>query len=167
MAIRPASTPPGPDVSVASFSTTHVAELRRSWEQLVAMADEAAQLFYARLFELDPSLRLLFHADPVVQRRKLIEALAFIVTCADQPNDVLPMLSALGERHAGYGVREEHYARAGEALLWTLDQGLGLLHTREAREAWVATYQFVATAMCGGSNARGVTDGTLASLGPG
>jgi hemoglobin-like flavoprotein len=154
-------------MSVPSFSTTHVAELRRTWALVEQIADEAAQLFYARLFELDPSLRLLFHTDPVVQRQKLMEALALIVTCADQPNAVLPMLSALGERHAGYGVREEHYASAGEALLWTLDQGLGLLHTREAREAWVATYQFVATAMCGGSNARGVTDGTLASLGPG
>ena len=154
-------------MSVPSFSTTHVAELRRTWALVEQIADEAAQLFYARLFELDPSLRLLFHTDPVVQRQKLMEALALIVTCADQPNAVLPMLSALGERHAGYGVREEHYARAGEALLWTLDQGLGLLHAREAREAWMATYQFVATAMCGGSNARGVTDGTLASLGPG
>jgi hemoglobin-like flavoprotein len=154
-------------MSVPPFSTTHVAELRRTWALVEQIADEAAQLFYARLFELDPSLRLLFHTDPVVQRQKLMEALTLIVTCADQPNDVLPMLSALGERHAGYGVREEHYASAGEALLWTLDQGLGLLHTREAREAWGATYQFVATAMCGGSNARGVTDATLASLEPG
>ena len=44
------------------------------------MAEEAAQLFYARLFELDSSLRTLFHADPAVQRRKLMDALAFVVT---------------------------------------------------------------------------------------
>ncbi|HZI30540.1 MAG TPA: globin family protein [Gemmatimonadaceae bacterium] len=151
MTIRPASKTPGPGVSGASFSTALVAELQRSWEQVVPMADEAAQLFYARLFELDPSLRRLFHTDPVVQRRKLMEALAFVVTCADQPNDVLPMLSALGGRHAGYGVRKEHYTTAGEALLWTLDQGLGLLHTKEARDAWVAAYDFVASAMCDGA----------------
>jgi hemoglobin-like flavoprotein len=164
MAIPTESTTSGPDTSVRFLSNTLVAELRRTWELVVPMADEAAQLFYARLFELDPSLRLLFHTDPAVQRQKLLDALALVVTSADQPNEVLPMLSVLGERHAGYGVREEHYARAGEALLWTLDQGLGLLRTREAREAWVATYQFVATAMCGGMKDRRVRDRTPALL---
>ncbi len=123
------------------------AELRRSWQLVAPMADEAAELFYARLFELDPSLRALFHTDPAVRRRKLMDALTFIVTRVDRPDDLLPMLSALGERHVGYGVRAEHYATAGEALMWTLDQGLGALRTTEAREAWVATYAFVATAM--------------------
>jgi hemoglobin-like flavoprotein len=138
------------DVTVPSLSATHVDELRRSWELVVPMADEAAQQFYARLFELDPSLRQLFHSDPAVQRQKLMEALALVVASAGQPNDLQPVLSALGDRHVGYGVRQEHYATAGEALLWTLDQGLGVLHSREAREAWIAAYDFVATAMCGG-----------------
>jgi hemoglobin-like flavoprotein len=154
------------EVPVPSFSAIHVDELRRSWERVVPMADEAAQLFYARLFELNPSLRLLFHTDPAIQRQKLMDALALVVTCADRPNELLPMLSALGERHAGYGVHVEHYAIAREALLWTLDQGLGLLPTREAREAWVSTYTFVATAMCGGTG-RHESDGTLAFPGPG
>lgn len=154
-------------MSVPSFSTAHVAELRRTWALVEQMADEAAQLFYARLFELDPSLRLLFHTDPVVQRQKLMEALALVVTCAGRPNEVLPMLAALGERHVGYGVREEHYARAGEALLWTLDQGLGLFHTRDAREAWVETYAFIATAMCGSMKESRVREETPAFREPG
>lgn len=134
-------------VPVASLTPAHVAELRRTWQLVAPMADEAAELFYGRLFELDPSLRALFHTDPAVRRRKLMDALTFIVTRVDQPDDLLPMLSALGERHVGYGVRAEHYATAGEALLWTLDQGLGALRTTEARDAWAATYAFVATAM--------------------
>jgi len=126
---------------------THVAELRRSWELVVPMADEAAQLFYARLFELDPSLRVLFHAEPAVQRRKLMDALSFIVARADRPDELQPILAALGERHVAYGVRPEHYATVGEALLWTLDQGLGALRSPESRDAWVAAFEFVATAM--------------------
>jgi len=124
-----------------------VAELRRSWELVAPSADETAQLFYARLFELDPSLRTLFHAEPAVQRRKLMDALSFIVARADRPHELHPMLAALGERHVAYGVLAEHYTTVGEALLWTLDQGLGLLDTAEARYAWVATYEFVVTAM--------------------
>jgi hemoglobin-like flavoprotein len=137
---------------VQSFPATHLEALQRSWERIAPIADEAAQLFYSRLFELDPSLRSLFHTEQAVQRQKLMEALAFIVSCADQPDDLLPMLASLGKRHVNYGVRAEHYATAGEALLWTLDQGLGLLDTREARDAWVAAYSVVATAM-GGSSA--------------
>jgi hemoglobin-like flavoprotein len=134
----------------ASLTPAHISELRGTWRLVTPMADEAAELFYARLFELDPSLRALFHTDPAVRRRKLMDALTFIVTGVDRPDELLPMLSALGERHVGYGVRAEHYATAGEALLWTLDQGLGALRTSEAREAWVATYAFVAAAMRGG-----------------
>jgi hemoglobin-like flavoprotein len=139
------------EIPVPSFPDTQLDALRESWGLVVPMADEAAQLFYARLFELNPALRLLFHTDPAVQRQKLMEALAVVVASAGQPNDVLPMLVALGDRHAGYGVRHEHYATAGEALMWTLDHGLGLLQTKEARDAWGAAYDFVATAMCGGT----------------
>lgn len=149
MTIPTSSSTTSISVHVPPILPEQVAELRRSWELVAPMADEAAQLFYARLFELDPSLRTLFHAEPAVQRRKLMDALTFVITLADRPNDLLPMLGALGERHVAYGVRPEHYGTVGEALLWTLDQGLGALRTAEARDAWVATYEFVATAMQG------------------
>ena len=147
------------EVQIPSFPAADLDALRRTWERVVPLADETAQLFYARLFELDASLRPLFHADASVQRQKFMEALAQIVACAVRPNDILPMLAALGERHVKYGVRSEHYATAGKALLWTLDQGLGLLHTREARAAWLAAYKLVATAMSPSSKERneGVT----------
>jgi hemoglobin-like flavoprotein len=132
---------------VPPIPPAQVTELRRSWQLVAPMADEAAELFYARLFELDPSLRALFHTEPAVRRRKLMDALAFIVAYVDRPDDLLPMLAALGARHVGYGVHAEHYATVGEALLWTLDQGLGALRTTEARDAWVATYTFVAAVM--------------------
>jgi hemoglobin-like flavoprotein len=130
-------------------SASQVGELRRSWELVMPVADEAAALFYARLFELDPALRALFHSQPAVQRQKLMDALSLVVTQADRPNELLPVLIALGERHVAYGVRPGHYATVGEALLWTLDQGLGLLRTPEARDAWVAMWEFVAAAMGG------------------
>jgi hemoglobin-like flavoprotein len=134
-------------VHVPPILPEQVAELRRSWQLVARMADEAAQLFYTRLFELEPSLRTLFHAEPAEQRRKLMDALSFIVARADRPDELQPMLAALGERHVRYGVRPEHYVTVGEALLWTLDQGLGALRTTESRDAWVAAYEFVATAM--------------------
>ena len=138
------------DVPIPSPSSAYVAELRRTWQLVVPMADEAAELFYARLFELDPSLRVLFQTDAAVRRRKLMDALGLIVTCVDRPHDLLPMLAALGARHVSYGVRAAHYVTVGEALMWTLDQGLGALHTADARAAWGATYEFIAAAMVRG-----------------
>jgi hemoglobin-like flavoprotein len=132
------------------LTPARVAELRRTWELVAPMADEVAQLFYERLFEIGPSLRALFQSDPVVRRRKLMDALAFVVAHVDRPDELVAMLAALGRRHVGYGVRPEHYAAAGEALLWTLDEGVGALRTTEAREAWAVTYELIAAVMRGG-----------------
>ena len=143
----------------ATLSPRHVAELRRSWELVAPMAEEGAQLFYARLFELDPSLRALFHTDANVQRRKLIEALGFIVEHADRPDELQPKLAALGARHVSYGVRPEHYTTVGAALLWMLDEGLGALRTAEARDAWVGAYDFVSASMCGDGDGGWATGG--------
>jgi hemoglobin-like flavoprotein len=148
------TTPPSgaitPRAAPVVLPPGHVAELRRTWQRVVPMADEVAQLFYERLFEIDPSLRALFQTDPLVRRRKLMDALEFIVAHVDRPDDLGPMLAALGQRHVGYGVRAGHYAVAGEALLWTLDEGVGVLCTPEAREAWVAVYELITAAMRGG-----------------
>lgn len=35
--------------------------VQASWRRVLPIAEDAAQLFYARLFELDPTLRELFH----------------------------------------------------------------------------------------------------------
>lgn len=128
-------------------SPTHAIELRRTWELVPSMVDEVAELFYARLFELDPSLRILFRTEPAVLRQKLMDMLSLFVRHADQPGDLLPLLIALGERHVTYGVRHEHYATVCDALLWTLDDGMGLLDTPEARNAWVWALDFVTSAM--------------------
>lgn len=50
-------------------------------------------------------------------------------------------------RHAGYGVRDEHYEAVATALIWTLGTGLGDAFTPEVREAWATMYWIVADTM--------------------
>ena len=107
----------------------------------------AAALFYRRLFELDPTLRPLFKGDLKEQGRKLMDMLRMAVKGLDRPEALLPALAALGRRHAGYGVNERDYETVGEALIWTLEQGLGPSFTPEIREAWTALYKLVADTM--------------------
>lgn len=130
------------------MTPTQVGLIRESWAAVEPIADAAAGLFYGRLFELDPTLERLFRrTDMVRQRQVLMGTLAVVVKTLDRIEELLPAVEALGRRHAGYGVRESHYATVGEALLWTLEQGLGEGFTPAVREAWTAAYGTLASVM--------------------
>lgn len=124
-----------------------IALVQETFEMVVPIAEQAAALFYDRLFVLDPSLRPLFRSDMKTQGQKLMSTLALAVHGLRQPEKIIPAVQHLGRRHVGYGVRPEHYATVGEALLWTLAQGLGEAFTPEAEAAWTAVYTLVATVM--------------------
>ena len=122
--------------------------VRTTWEQVIPIADKAAQLFYGRLFELDPRLRQLFgRTDMAEQRKKLMQTLAVAVAALDKLETLRPALEALGKRHVDYGVEDHHYDLVGRALLWTLQQGLGDGYTRPVRDAWTKAYTTLATIM--------------------
>jgi hemoglobin-like flavoprotein len=121
--------------------------VRGTFARVEPISDQAAALFYGRLFELDPSLRSLFRGDMVEQGRKLMQMIAVVVHGLDRLPTIVPGIEALGRRHAGYGVRDGHYTTVGSALLWTLEQGLGPAFTPAVREAWTAAYTLLATVM--------------------
>ncbi|MES2956879.1 MAG: globin family protein [Pseudomonadota bacterium] len=129
------------------MTPAQVQALRASWALVEPIGDEAARLFYARLFELDPSLRRLFSGDMAAQGRKLLAALRATVAAVDRFDALRPMLADLGARHRGYGVRAEHYDTVGAALLWTLQRGLQQHYCAEVDAAWRAAYGAVAQAM--------------------
>ena len=132
----------------AGLGRDQVALVQATWQQVAPIADTAARLFYGRLFELEPGLRPLFgRTDMEEQRRKLMQMLAVAVAALDRLETLRPALEALGRRHVGYGVEDRHYGLVGEALLWTLEQGLGDGYTRSVREAWTAAYTTLATIM--------------------
>src|SRR6185436_3824169 len=101
------------------MTATHVALVQASFEQVRPILESAALMFYERLFELDPSLRALFRQSREAQAQKLAQALTVVVKGLEHPAQLRGAVEALGRRHAGYGVRDEHYTTVGEALLWT------------------------------------------------
>ena len=121
--------------------------VQSSWQQVQPVADHAAALFYTRLFHLDPSLKPLFRGNMEEQGRKLMTMIGFAVNGLSRLDKLLPGLQALGERHAGYGVRDEHYDTVASALLWTLRKGLGPLFDDETKAAWVAAYGALSSVM--------------------
>ncbi len=130
---------------------SHIALVQQTLTDILPQADAMAQAFYQRLFELDPSLRPLFTHDPVQQRRKFIDMLVTLILGLDRLDTVLPEIHNLGLRHAQYGVKPEHYATAGEALLWAVEHTLGHGLSEEGRSAWIEAYELLTTAMKAGS----------------
>lgn len=121
--------------------------VQQSFAKVAPIADVAAQLFYERLFVVQPSFRPMFPADLTEQRGKLMKTLALAVAGLTHVEKVLPALQNLGRRHVAYGVLDEHYDIVGATLIWTLEQGLGDDFTDEVRDAWVTTYTIVADVM--------------------
>lgn len=125
--------------------------VQSSWAQVEPIANQAAELFYNRLFQLDPSLRPLFKGNIAEQRVRLMQMIGAAVRGLGNPDGLIPVLKSLGARHVGYGVTDDHYGTVAEALLWTLEQGLGEAFTDEVRDAWTAVYTVVAVNMQAGA----------------
>src|SRR6202044_1708529 len=97
-----------------------VKAIQESFAKVAPISEQAAALFYGRLFEIDPAIKPLFHGDMTEQGRKLMATLAVVVNNLSNLGAVLPAVSALAKRHVAYGVKPAHYTPVGEALLWTL-----------------------------------------------
>ncbi len=121
--------------------------VKSSWQKVMPIKETAAELFYNRLFTLDPALKPLFKGDMKEQGRKLMAMIATAVNALDKLDTIVPAVQDLGRRHAGYGVKPAHYDTVAAALLWTLGQGLGAAFTDEVKQSWIAAYTILATTM--------------------
>jgi hemoglobin-like flavoprotein len=128
-------------------TTSQKALVQETFAAIAPIAEDAAILFYQRLFELDPSLERLFPGNMAEQRRKLMHMLTAAVKGLDRLDHLVPVVQDLGRRHGAYGVTDAHYDTVGAALLWTLERGLGRTFTPEVKEAWTAVYVLLATTM--------------------
>jgi len=130
--------------------------IKTSWEKVLPISGTAAELFYAKLFELDADLKPLFNGDMKEQGAKLMKMINTVVNSLDKLDTIVPAVQNLGERHVGYGVKDEHYDTVAAALLWTLGQGLGESFTEEVKDAWTAAYVILATTMKEAANSVAV-----------
>jgi hemoglobin-like flavoprotein len=119
----------------------------KTFDQVVPIAGLAADLFYDRLFQIAPHLRAMFPTDMRDQKRKLFVMLATAVQGLPDLDRLVPQVKALGARHANYGVKAEHYGLVADALLWTLETGLGKAFSAEVRLAWTRVYMLLAATM--------------------
>ncbi len=121
--------------------------VQNSFTKVEPIAEAAAEIFYARLFELDPNLKPLFSGDMKEQGKKLMTMLGTAVRALDKLDTLVPVVQRLGERHVSYGVETAHYDTVAAALLYTLEKGLGDDFTPDVKEAWTVVYGILSSTM--------------------
>ena len=122
--------------------------VKQSWRTLRAI-DPAivGDLFYSKLFMANPSLRNMFPKKMNDQYNKLMDMLSVIIARLDRMDELKDDIAAMARRHVQYGVRPAHYKLVGNALLWTLRQGLGQDWTLDVEQAWTKCYSNLADTM--------------------
>ena len=121
--------------------------IKGSFAKVEPIANQAAKIFYGKLFEYDPALRQLFTHDMQEQGRKLMAVLKVAVNSLNNLEALIPTLHKLADRHLEYGVKVDDYTPVGNALLFALKKGLGEEFTPELRQAWIEVFQVVANTM--------------------
>jgi len=121
--------------------------VKTSWEKVLPIADKAAEIFYGKLFELDPELKPLFKGDMTEQGKKLMKMINTAVNGLDRLEAIVPAVQELGIRHVAYGVKNKDYDTVGSALLSTLETGLGDAFSEDIKEAWATVYGILADTM--------------------
>ncbi len=123
--------------------------VQESFAKVVPIADQAAVIFYDRLFEVAPQVKPMFKGDMAEQRRKLMAMLSTVVGGLSKLETILPAASALAVQHVTYGAQPAHYPVVGSALLWTLEKGLGEAWTPDVAGAWAEAYGTLSGYMIG------------------
>jgi nitric oxide dioxygenase len=125
--------------------------VRQSLESAQEYSTALTKLFYGRLFELAPEVRILFKVSIEEQSRKLLEMLITAVDALDHFEELRPLLAELGRKHVTYGARPEHYDVLRVALLWALAQALEQEFDRDSRAAWDRMLRAISAAMLEGA----------------
>ena len=125
--------------------------IKDSFKMVTPIADQAAEIFYTKLFEKAPQLKPMFKGDMKKQGEKLMSILGFTVDWLTDIKRFVPVLEELGKNHVDYGVKNKHYKIVGVTFLETLEAGLGEHWTPELKKAWSEAYKLIAKTMIKGA----------------
>ncbi|GAB3999934.1 hypothetical protein GCM10028807_51570 [Spirosoma daeguense] len=137
----------------ATMTEQQIDTVKKSWRLLrgidpVLLGD----VFYSRLFVSHPELRVLFKGSMETQSKKLIDMLSYLVGQLHRFDELSDEVASLGQRHVQYGVKPPHYESVGQALLWTLEKGLGRDWNDNVAQAWAAMYGLITQKMMASAN---------------
>ena len=123
-----------------SVTAAEAEMLRTSFHELRKNMAPASVAFYEALFARAPGLRKMFRDDIAGQGMRFMTTLGAILTGIEHSGPEEARIATLAEGHRLMGVKPEHFAPMGEALIATLQDGLGDAFTPELNAAWEKAY---------------------------
>ncbi len=142
---------------------TQITMIQESFAKVVPIKDTAADIFYTRLFEIAPEVKPMFKGDLKEQGTKLMTTLGVVVNGLRDLDKIVPVAQQLAVKHVDYGVTAEHYTPVGEALIFTLEKGLGEAFTPELKEAWLGAYTTLSGVMIDAAYPKTVPEEVVAA----
>jgi hypothetical protein len=112
--------------------------IRESFVRLEPALDLVGQLFFLKLYRLDPALRRRFGSDPKTLGRKFMAAVKLTIISLNHEDGLAPTLKLLGVRQRMLGMRVRDYRMMTKAWMWTLERSLEKSLTRQGKDAWTA-----------------------------
>lgn len=127
---------------------TGITLVQESFSKVVPIKEQAAELFYADLFETAPSVKpYLTSTDMTRQGAQLMATLGVVVNGLRDLDAIVPVAQDLAVRHVGYGVKATDYDSVGASLIRTLEKGLGDDFNAETKAAWLDAYTTLSNVM--------------------
>jgi len=123
--------------------------IRVSFLRVEPALDLVAQLFFLKLFRLDPALRKKFSGPIDVQAKKFAAGAKLAMISLGHEDGLAPTLRLLGARHRQMGIRTRHYRTMSRALVWTLERSLDKAFDRDTKDAWNALTAYFTKIMAG------------------
>ncbi|MGK2922793.1 MAG: globin domain-containing protein [Methyloceanibacter sp.] len=123
--------------------------IRLSFLRIEPALDLVAQLFFLKLFRLDPSLRKKFTGPVEIQAKKFAAGAKLAMISLGHEDGLAPTLKLLGARHRQMGIRTRHYRTMSRALVWTLERSLDKAFDRDTKDAWNALLAYFTKVMAG------------------
>lgn len=165
--------PPSP--SKMTISRESIDSVQASWVLVEKLGVETvAEILYKHLFNVAPQTKSLFPLSVRVRYRdwscsedelefdpvgspglkrlfaKVIESVGTAVVGLQDIKALVPHLTALGMRHINYNMKDEYFAFGGQALMLTLQDGLGDNFTPDVKLAWGMVYDFISASIISG-----------------
>jgi methyl-accepting chemotaxis protein len=125
-----------------------VKTLESSFALLAPQGEKLAARFYEELFKRYPAVVPLFaNTTPASQQTKLLAALKLVVENVRNPDALGGVLTAMGERHQGYGAEPEHYGAVASTLIDVMKELAGPVWTDQIEQAWTQALNTIAKVM--------------------
>lgn len=128
-----------------------IGRLEASFGAVRPKADKLVNVFYDKLFQKAPAIRLMFPKEFAEQKKKLQAALAMVAGSIRKPDALAPQLRETCARHVGYGAQESHYALVRDTMLEALASVAGPAWSPQLTQDWTQALDLVAGLMIEGA----------------